>query len=516
MEPQNPTTDDSTQPQPDKIHKVVHEAEVVEGVHLQRFEFVPDPEQIAPPSEWEQAVKAAKLLHKYNHEAVIIGGAVRDLIMHQHPKDYDLATSAGEKDIERLFEKSKTPDTSQAYGVSRVTIDGVELEVATYRQDLEAHLGRQATQVNTEGVTLEQDLQRRDFTINAIALDPAYGIGYYIGESLNDLKNKLIRFVGEPRARIQEDPLRILRAVRFKNRFGFEYELKTHQALKDAVAEGVLDSIPGERLRGELTAMLRTAQSRRECLEDLDELGVLDSILPELTAGKGVEQGSKYHAEGDVWVHQLIIMEALPPDASEDLLWATLLHDIGKPLTQRATEDPNYFKFYGHPELGEKMAENILNRLKFTKKQKANIKWMIKWHINVGQLPNFGGQARNRMFNHPAFADLLELHRADGIASHSSVATEGEKGKKPNFDKIVTMWEAHQLLPPEAQNPSISRDLGVDGAVIKDLIPEFKKSDEPLIGRIKDRLEKLFADGKITTRGQAIEIAQQMIARRRK
>ncbi len=467
--------------------------------------------------EWHQAVLAYEKLQSQGFEAVIVGGAVRDLLLGLEPKDNDLATNAKPEQIEKLFEKSKTPDTSQAYVVTRVIMNGVELEIATYRKDVDAHLGRQATQVYTDNVSLEDDLERRDFTINNMALDPVTHQLLYVGESLSDLDNKLIRFVGDPSERIQEDPLRILRAVRFKNRFGFSYEPSTHRALKDAVKEGAIGDISGERMRAELTAIFKTALSRREALEDLDELGILDFYIPELTAGKDVEQGSKFHAEGDVWTHQLLIMEALPPDASEELLWATLLHDIGKPHTQEATEDPNYFKFYGHAQTSAELARPILNKLKFSNAQKENILWLIDHHIDIKQLPEMRPANQKKMMNHPAFGDLVRLHEADGMASHSTLPDGSTGHKKPAFDAIVELWQKHQSEPAEVQKPSIVRDLGIDGRVIMGLIPNFTKADGKLIGIVKNHLEEMFANGELTIddRDKAIEIAKQIIAQER-
>ncbi len=467
--------------------------------------------------EWHQAVLACEKLQSQGFEAVIVGGAVRDIMLGLEPKDNDLATNAKPEQIEALFEKSKTPDTSQAYVVTRVIIGGVELEIATFRKDVDAHLGRQATQVYTDNVPLEDDLERRDFTINNMALDPVTHQLLFVGESLSDLDNKLIRFVGDPYERIQEDPLRILRAVRFKNRFGFNYELGTHRALKEAVKEGVIDNISGERMRTELTAIFKTALSRREALEDLDELGILDHYLPELTTGKGVEQGSKFHAEGDVWTHQLLIMEALPLDASEELLWAALLHDIGKPHTQEATEDPNYFKFHGHAQTSAELARPIMNKLKFSNTQKENILWLIDHHIDVKQLPEMRPANQKKMMNHPAFGDLVRLHEADGIASHSTLPDGSVGHKKPAFDTIVDLWKKHQAQPAEVQKPSIARDLGIDGKVIMALIPDFTKADGKLIGIVKNRLEEMFANGDLTVNDhdRAIEIAKQIIEQER-
>ena len=185
------------------------------------MESAPQPPELSnlqPSPEYAQAILACDILQSNGFEAVVVGGAVRDMMLGEEPKDYDLATSASPAEIVALpgFERSEYHDTAQAYGVSRVRLGDSEIEVASYRKDVEAHLGREATQVDL-GATLEDDLERRDFTINAIALDPVSSQLFYQPQALSDLDSKTIRFVGDGSERIREDPLRIIRAVRFRN-----------------------------------------------------------------------------------------------------------------------------------------------------------------------------------------------------------------------------------------------------------------------------------------------------------
>ncbi len=465
--------------------------------------------------EWEQAVLAGEIIQSHGYEAVIIGGAVRDLLLGRIPKDFDLATNARQEHIEAMhgFDRSEFHDTAQAYGVTRVRIGVVVMEVASYRKDVDAHLGRAETKVELDA-SLEDDLARRDFTINALALDPVTWQLMHTGESLDDLDNKIIRFVGDGAERIHEDPLRILRAVRFKNRFGFAYEAQTHLDLKTAVKSGEIDSISGERLQGELTALFKTAGSRRQAIEDLDELGILDVLLPDLVAGKGVEQGPEFHAEGDVWEHQLLIMEALPRDASAELIWATLLHDIGKPHKQKMPdEESDRITFYGHDVTSAELARPILNRLRFSNEQKDKILWLIEHHINISQLPKMKLSNQKKMMNHPAFADLVELHRADGEASWRTLPDGSISKEKPEFPTIIKLWHEHLSQSIEQQYPSVKRDLQLDGKVVCEMIPDFTKADGPLVGKIMLELEELYANQQISTREEALEIAQQRIAK---
>lgn len=481
---------------------------------MESMRYTPEQEQIELAPEWQQAVLASEIIQSNGYEAVIVGGAVRDLLLGKEPKDFDIATNAQPANIESMhgFDRSVFNDTAQAYAVTRVQVGGVEMEIASYRKDIDAHLGRTATKVEL-GATLEDDLERRDFTINAMALDPVTNQLFYNGDALDDLSNGLIRFVGDGAQRIQEDPLRVLRAVRFKNRFGFAYEEQTYTDLKQAVAEGKIDSISGERLYGELTAMLKTAESRRAVIEDLDELGILQKILPELVAGKGVEQGPEFHAEGDVWMHQLLIMEALPRDASTELIWAALLHDIGKPRKQRLPAgEGERITFHGHDMTSAELARPILNKLKFSNEQKAQILWLIEHHINISQLPQMRRGNQKNMMNHPGFADLVELHKADGEASWRTMPDGSISKEKPQFAEILALWDAHQLLPPEVQRPDIKRDLDIDGHTIMALIPGFKQSrDAPWIGKVMRTVQDQYSNGDIRTRDQAIELAQRLI-----
>ncbi|MBA3679508.1 CCA tRNA nucleotidyltransferase [Candidatus Saccharibacteria bacterium] len=489
-----------------------HQEKHVHPLGLEKHQVPEGHVELQP--EWHSAVEVAKILHSSGYSAEIIGGAVRDLLLGLEPKDYDLATNALPEQIEALqgFEKSQFHDTAQAYGVTRVRLDGVEFEVASYRKDVNAHLGRVATSVDHHA-TLEDDLQRRDFTINAMALDPVTHQLIYNGESLNDLDNKIIRFVGDGRERISEDPLRILRAVRFKNRLGFAYEAQTDSDLLHSIEAGELSSISGERLQQEITAILRTAQSRKDALEDLDRLGIIDVLLPELSAGKDVEQGLEFHAEGDVWVHQLLIMKALPPDASKELIWAALLHDIGKPHRQKLPDQlGERITFYGHDVTSAELARPILNRLKFSNKQKNTILWLIEEHINIAQLPKMKASTQKRMMNHLAFGDLVELHRADGEASWRTLPDGSISKEKPQFQDILALWEYHKLQPPEVQRPNLKRDLGIDGKVIMSLIPNYKNSrDAVKIGQIIRELEERFLNGEVRTHTDALQQAEAII-----
>lgn len=444
------------------------------------------------PHDYDSAKYAAQILNDHGFQAYIIGGAVRDLWLDRHPKDFDLVTDATPEQIIQVeeFDRSLYKDTAQAFGITRVrfTHEGKagEMEIATFRQDIEAHLGRRATKIKF--ATLEDDVLRRDFTINALALNPATNqLVDYVG-GVDDLHNKIVRFIGQPAARIQEDPLRIMRAVRFKNHLGFKYDDETFQAIKQAVEEGKVAEIATDRLRNELTALL-IHPTRRQAMQDLDRLGILTKVLPEVTAGKGTDQPHKYHAEGDVWRHELLILDQLPDHPSKRLAWAALLHDIGKPAT--VTHAPDRIRFDQHYTVGAEMARDILKRLNFSKKDMDDITWMIHYHMAIDDLPDMRPSKQQRMLGHPAFADLLELHRADAAASWRPGQPHGIK---PKFAQLEKLWQEYQSKTPEHQQPSLKRDLGIDGHwVIKNFGHMYKLSGQT-IGKVLEELDDYYRD----------------------
>jgi poly(A) polymerase len=446
--------------------------------------------------DYKLARQAAKVLSRHGFAAYIIGGAVRDLWLGRYPKDFDLVTNALPEQIMAIteFKRSRYKDTAQAFGVTRVkfTHQGVsnELEIATFRQDIEAHRGRKATKVVF--AELEDDIDRRDFTINALALDPSTNqVIDYVG-GIDDLDNKLVRFIGEPAARIQEDPLRLMRAIRFKNHLGFAYHPATAQAIKRGAGQGQVELIAVDRLRDELTNLL-LHPSRRQAIFDLNEFGILQRVLPEVTAGKGVAQPPQFHAEGDVWQHELLILDYLPPEPGKRLVWAALLHDIGKvPTSTKPRNAQDRIRFNRHYAVGAEMAKTILRRLRFSNHDIRDIAWIIYNHMTIDDLPAMRPSHQQRLLGHPAFEDLLELHRADAAASWRPGQPHGTK---PEFRKIEHLWRLYQAKTPERQQPSLKRDLGIDG---KWLLERFggktSLASGPQLGKILRELEEWYQD----------------------
>ena len=438
-------------------------------------------------SAYQAAYKVAQLLSRAGFEVYFIGGCVRDMLLGREPKDFDLATNASPRQIGSLrgLESAIYKDTAQAYGVTRIKFGGHITELATFRKDIGAHRGRKHTEV--EFASLEEDLARRDFTINALALDfQTNQIIDFVG-GLDDLEAGALLFIGPARQRIKEDPLRILRAIRLRNDLDFAYAPETVKAIKAAVDLGRHKAIAVDRLRQELTLMI-IHPSRRQALEDLDYFGLLEEFLPEVAAGKLYQQPKQFHAEGDVWAHQLLVMEALPKRPSRQLAWAALLHDIGKTETQTLpVSADDRIRFNRHYEVGAEMARKILQRLRFSKSDIENICWMIYHHISIDDLPKMKPSRQHKVLSHQAFGDLFELHRADAAASW-----HGRLKAKPRFGQIVSLWRAYQSRPLQKRTPSLKKDLGIDGHWLAQHFPDLTAG--PRFGQILTRLQEAYLD----------------------
>ncbi len=253
-------------------------------------------------------------LRRNGYQALLVGGCARDLLLDREPADYDVTTDARPEQVVKLFPESIA--VGAQFGVIVIPRDGMKVEVATFRSDVGYSDGRHPDSV-VYSKTPQEDVQRRDFTINGLLMrhDTGEVLDYVGGQA--DLKTKTIRAIGEPERRFTEDKLRMMRAVRFAARFGFEIEVETFRAIRRHVAE--IHQVSPERLRDELTKML-TEGAARQAFELLDETWLLQQVLPEIGAMKGVEQPPQYHPEGDVWIHTRMMLEGLPKDASPTLV----------------------------------------------------------------------------------------------------------------------------------------------------------------------------------------------------
>lgn len=465
----------------------------------------------------EAAQKSARILKSAGYEAYIIGGAVRDLLLGIAPKDFDIATDARPEQISRLegFSSADYQDTSQAYGVSRVKVEiadrdqkttrEIEMEIATYRRDVDAHLGRKATKVSFS--TLEEDIKRRDFTINALALEPDTGQIVDLVGGREDLEDQIIRFIGKPQTRIQEDPLRLLRAIRLRNKLGFDYETKTAKSIHKAAQKGTPQDIAIERLKPEITKILMDS-SRSRALEDLDSFSILSQLLPEVAACKEVKQPADLHAEGDVFCHTLLALDYLPDIVSPRLAWATLLHDIGKAETfVPASESGDRIRFDNHYGVGADLADKLLKRLSFGSRFRSEVSWMIHHHLAIDDLPNMRPRRVDNFMHHPAFADLLELHKADAHAAWSRDSEGNIDKRAADFSQLESMWQQFQQRQTE-HPPSLKHDLGIDGNW---LIKVFRLESGPELARILESLEAAYLNHEIHTASEAKQLAKRLI-----
>jgi len=355
-------------------------------------------------------------LKEAGHQAYLVGGCVRDILLHREPVDFDVATDATPDRVQALFPESLA--VGAQFGVVIVTADGAQVEVATFRSDIGYSDGRHPDRV-VYATTAKEDVQRRDFTINALLLDPATEeVLDYVG-GRKDLTAGIIRAIGDPAARFREDKLRMIRAVRFAARFHYAIEGRTFAAIAQLAPD--ICQVSAERIRDELTKLLTEGAARRG-FELLDESRLLPELLPEIARMKGVEQPPQFHPEGDVWTHTLLMLEQLPAGASPTLAWGVLLHDVGKPPTFTPPSGPHErIRFDEHVEVGTRMAEEIGCRLRFSNEETEQIAALVANHLRFKDVPQMRLATLKRFVRLPKFEEHLELHRLDCLSSHRNL-----------------------------------------------------------------------------------------------
>jgi poly(A) polymerase len=366
-----------------------------------------------PNAARDEATAIVARLRAAGHQAYFVGGCVRDLVLGRAPKDFDIATSATPNQVLNLFDK--TFSVGAHFGVVLVCTGEITTEVATFRSDGAYSDGRHPDAVRFS-TTPEEDVKRRDFTINGMMMDPVNESVLDLVGGLQDLDARLIRAIGDPSERFTEDKLRMLRAVRFAARFNFDLEQATAKAI-ERLAPAV-NQVSSERVRDELTRMLTEGHARR-AFEMLDATGLLAQVLPEVVKMQGVKQPPQYHPEGDVWVHTLILLDGLAAGAPVALAWGALLHDIGKPATFRVA--PDRIRFDGHVETGVRIAEEICKRLRFPNHETEQILSLIDNHMRFADVRKMKESTLKRFFRLQHFDQHLALHRLDCLASHGSL-----------------------------------------------------------------------------------------------
>jgi poly(A) polymerase len=380
--------------------------------------------------QYTAALGIARTLRDAGNQAFFAGGCVRDLLLGLTPKDYDVATSATPDQIVAIF--PKTVAVGAHFGVILVcqTVEETDIatEVATFRNDGAYSDGRRpdAVRFSTDP---REDVLRRDFTINGMLFDPiafeetgdaaSATLDYVHGRE--DLAAGIIRAIGDAKLRFAEDKLRMLRAVRFAARLNYQIEDVTAGAIHCLAAE--IHQVSQERIRDELTRILTEGGARRG-FELLYSLGLLERILPETVRMRGVAQPPEFHPEGDVWTHTMLLLEKLPPACSPTLAWGALLHDIGKPATYQPPNPAvpgDRIRFNGHVEVGVRITEAILARLRFSNEDTAQILALIKNHMRFGDILQMRESTLKRFLRLPHFDEHLALHRLDVTSAHGDL-----------------------------------------------------------------------------------------------
>ena len=405
------------------------------------------------------------------HEAYAVGGCVRDALQGREPADWDITTSASPYEVKALF--SRTIDTGIQHGTVTVMLGKEGFEVTTYRVDGEYEDCRHPKEVQFTKSLLE-DLKRRDFTINAMAYNPAEGL---IDEfdGAGDLKRGIIRCVGDAEARFGEDALRMMRAVRFGAQLGFELEEQTREAVKKLCEN--LRKVSAERIQTELVKMLVSPHPDR--ILEAWELGITGVMLPEFDACMTTSQNTPHHCYtvGEHILHSLCHVRA-----DKVLRITMLLHDIGKPVVRKTDENGrDHFKMHGIA--GEKMAAQILRRLKFDNDTIRKVTRLVKWHDDR---PDGTTKAVRRAVNRigeDLFPYYLEVQQADMLAQSDYRRTE----KQERLDKVK---EAYETIINEHQCVSL-KTLAVTG---KDLIEAGYKPGREIGETLNRLLEVVLAD----------------------
>jgi len=445
----------------------------------------------------DHAISIVRTLRERGHQAYLVGGCVRDMVLGHEPADYDVTTDATPDQVMRIFPETYAvgaqfgvvlvPPGSPEARELRPAVDGTSVptdhskadvvEVATFRSDIGYSDGRHPDRVQFS-TDPREDVERRDFTINGLLLDPIKGeILDFVGGQ-QDLKAGIIRTIGSPEQRFEEDKLRMLRAVRFAARFEYTIDPATFAAMQKLA--GNIHQVSRERVRDELSKMLIEGHARRAFLL-LDESGLLQQVLPEISAMKGVEQPPQFHPEGDVFVHTLLLLEKLPRPSPMTLAWGALLHDVGKPATFRVADR---IRFDGHVEVGVKMAEQICRRFRFSNHDTEQILALVKNHMRFGDVQRMKESTLKKFMRLPQFEEHLELHRLDCQSSHGDLSSY-----EFTREKLVSTPEASMRPAPLVTGNDLINAGYVPGPRFKEILAAVE--DSQLEGQLQNKEQAL-------------------------
>jgi poly(A) polymerase len=451
------------------------------------------------------AEQICRKLRAAGYQAFLVGGCVRDILLGHEPADYDVCTDATPEQVLRVFPRSLT--VGAKFGVVIVVEDSqadalpagagsasdpaapIQVEVATFRSDIGYSDGRHPDSV-VLAKTPQEDVKRRDFTINALLMNSETNEVLDFVGGREDLRAGIIRAIGDPVERFREDKLRMVRAVRFASRLHYEIEPKTFRAIQDLAPE--IGQVSPERLRDELTKLLTEGAARR-AFELLDETKLLPQLLPEIARMKGVEQPPQFHPEGDVWIHTLLMLEKLPTGCSPTLAWGVLLHDVGKPATFTPASGPDgRIRFDRHAEVGTRMAEEICRRFRFSNDDTEQIAALVASHMKFKDVLQMKPATLKRFARLNRFDEHLELHRLDCSSSHRML---------DNYDfvrRFIDQTPAEEIRPPRLLTGDDLLAIGLKPG------PAFKE--------ILNAVEEAQLNDSISTREEALTLAKSLIS----
>lgn len=432
-----------------------------------------------PNPKLKVAVEIVRKLRAGKFQAYFVGGCVRDLVMDREPADYDVATDATPQQVLEIFPEGIT--VGEAFGVIIVPREAGNVEVATFRSDGRYGDGRHPDDVSFAR-TPEEDVRRRDFTINGLLFDPVKKKVLDLVGGQTDIHRRVVRTIGDPLDRFAEDRLRMLRAVRFAARFDFALDPAALDAIRKLAPE--IKTVSAERIRDEVLKILTEARARRG-FELLDQTGLLAEVLPEIKAMQGVEQPPEFHPEGDVWIHTLMMLEGLR-SPSKTLALGVLLHDVGKPRTFSVRER---IRFDGHVEIGATMAEEICTRLRMPTRDTERVVELVRHHLRFKDFPRMKRSTQMRFLRMEGFDEHLELHRLDCLSSHRNLE---------NYEmarRLLAETPVEEIKPAPLVNG--------DDLIARGYTPG------PAFKDILRAVEDAQLEGKIRTRQDAIQLVEE-------
>ncbi|MCY3827331.1 MAG: CCA tRNA nucleotidyltransferase [Candidatus Dadabacteria bacterium] len=426
------------------------------------------------------ALEIVKTLGEKGYEAFFVGGCVRDALLGVSCDEIDIATSATPEQVQEAF--SKTVAVGKSFGVVLVIKGDMKFEVATFRKESSYGDGRHPEHVDYTK-SAEEDVRRRDFTINGMLYNPVSGELYdYVG-GIGDLERRLVRTIGDPEERFGEDRLRMIRAVRFASCLDFELDGEALLSIRNEAA--AISVVSGERIREELVKIL-TRRNPGNGLRLLSSSGLLEHFLPEVECMHGVRQPPQFHPEGDVFEHTCLIMDMLYGNTdglySEELAVAALLHDVGKPPTY---SESDRIRFNGHDRVGARMSEGICKRLRFSKKQIKRISELILEHLKFKDVFNMRESTLKRFLALPYFEEHMQMHLADCMASH---------GQTDAYDFIREKMEEYgreEIKPPPLLSGQDLIDLGY--------------SPGPVFSEILGKVEEFQLENRLVSKEEALD-----------